>query len=150
MLLLGKRAFKRYPTSSAQKSHALRISHVRNPRHRSHLQAPLPGPSPSLAPRQIPALLCTRAAAGERSAGGCFAASWSGRLQPSAGVSGAGGYKAQGRAHQLINRLSTGFSGLWIKPLTNFFQLFMFLSSHSPSVASTFSIDLIHLHFFIK
>lgn len=46
--LLGKRAFKRYPTSSAPKSHVLHNSHVRKPRQYSHLQARLPGPSPPL------------------------------------------------------------------------------------------------------
>lgn len=122
-LLVGKRAFERYPTPPAQKSHTLHISHVRNPRHRSCLQGPLPGLSPSLISRQLPALLC--AVAAEHLADGCCAISRSGRLQPSAEVSSAGEYKAQVRVHQLINMLSTGFSGLWIKPLTNFFQLFV-------------------------
>lgn len=53
-------------------------------------------------------------------------------------LSGAGEFKAT--KAELINRLSMGFSGLWIEPLTSFFQDFRFLSSHSPSVASIFSI----------
>jgi len=143
-ITLQQKGFKRYPTSPAQKSHALHISLVRTPgtvpisRHRC-LRHSHPSPPGSSQP------FCARPAAG-----GCCAARSSGCLQPSAGVSGAGGCKAQGRAHQLINRPSTGFCGFWIRPLTPFFQFFLFLSSHSPSAASTFSIDLIHCHFFYK
>lgn len=48
VLLWGKRAFKRHSTYALQKSHAPHISHARNPGQSSQLQAPLPGPPPSL------------------------------------------------------------------------------------------------------
>lgn len=61
-------------------------------------------PSPSLASGQLPALLSPSAPAG-----GGSAASGSGPLQSSAGVSGAGGYKVQGRAHQPHHRVQVAF-----------------------------------------
>lgn len=95
------KSLERYSTSSAPKSHTLHISCVRNP-NTVPISAAGAIPIPCL--WEAPSFLCPSAPAG-----GCSAASGSGPLQPSAGVSGARGCKVQGRAYQPHHRVQVAF-----------------------------------------